>query len=79
MVSICDQIVHDGTPWETCDALRIRYAPQKKPLLNGVVFLWFNSGFDPLTRKHCHWHVGDGDERQPSGLFSEGESESEVG
>ena len=40
MVSICDQIVHDGTPWETCDALRIRYAPQKRHSFMEWHFLW---------------------------------------
>lgn len=27
-VRILNRIVHEGIPWETIDALRIRYAPQ---------------------------------------------------
>ena len=31
-VRIINRIVHEGTPWETIDALRIRYAPLPESL-----------------------------------------------
>ena len=47
-VHILDRIVHEGTPWETIDALRLSYAPQS--LSDGA-------GFTFLLPKRCHTYM----------------------